>query len=64
MKILKAIHKAITFLMVVLFFVSISCMDSEKLWIPITAFIMSGSYLLIHGYCTGAWLNSIEDGDK
>ena len=61
---MKVIHNIITTFMVVLFFVSISCMDSDNLLIPITALAVSGIYLLVHGYRSGAWLNSIEDGDK
>ena len=64
MKILKFIHKAITILMVALFFISISCMDSENLWIPATGLIGSGLYLVIHGIYTGALFGSIEESQE
>lgn len=61
---MKVIHNIITKFMVVLFFVSISAMDSEALWMPATCLIVSGLYLLIHAYRTGAWCNSIEERDE
>ncbi len=61
---MKVIHNIITKFMVVLFFVSMCCMDSENLLIPISAFAVSGLYLAILGYRSGALFGSVEENDK
>ena len=60
----KIIDKGITTLMVALCFISISAMDSENLWIPMSVFTVSGVYLIIHAYIAGAWCNSVDEGDN
>jgi hypothetical protein len=36
--------------MTLVFMASIAAMDSEKMWIPITAFFVSGAWLLIYAF--------------
>ena len=60
---MKLIHKILTKMMFVLFFVSIVMMDSKAIWVPVTCFLVSGAWLVIYAYKKG-WWGSTGEGDN
>lgn len=57
---MKKVFDILAAIMGVLFLLSIGAMDSEALWIPVTAFLVSGGYLTAYAYAKGWMFGSVE----
>ena len=57
---MKKIFDILAAIMGVILLLSIGAMDSEALWIPVTAFLVSGGYLTAYAYAKGWMYGSVE----